>query len=168
VALIISLFILQQRARSAGIFILALWNLLGVVLHELSHLLAGLLFRARPIGFSLIPERSGNSWRLGSVSFAGLNPFSALPVALAPLGLAGAAYVVADNWFNWFTPSLGSTLSLYATVYILLYNALPSVQDLKIACNWRTILLYGLIGIILFYIFRAGGWTWPAFLTTQG
>jgi hypothetical protein len=130
---------------------MALWNLTGVILHELAHLLAGLLFSARPSGFSLLPHREGNYWRLGSVSFARITALNAVPIALAPLGLAGLAYWIARNWFAWYEPSFPSTLALYAAIYFLLYNALPSRRDLRVACNWKSLLLYSLLVAVAWY-----------------
>jgi hypothetical protein len=147
--LFLTLFAVHCRARKSGIFIVVLWNLLGVILHETAHLLVGLLLRASPTGFSIFPRRNGNRWRLGSVSFSRLNAFNAVPVALAPLGLAPVAYLIAVNWFNWFTPTLATTVGLYAAVFILLYNALPSVQDLRVAGNWRSLLLYGSLALLV-------------------
>jgi hypothetical protein len=153
------LVVIQRRANSSGILAVAIWNLTGVILHELAHLLAGLLFRASPAGFSVIPRREGNFWRLGSVSFSRITALNAVPVALAPLGLAGLAYWVARNWFTWCKPSLPATLALYATVYLLLYNALPSRRDLRVACNWRSIVLYSLLAAVAWY-FRSAAQSW--------
>jgi hypothetical protein len=150
---------IQRRARSSGILSMALWNLTGVILHELAHLLAGLLFSARPSGFSLLPRREGNYWRLGSVSFARITPLNAVPIALAPLGLAVPALWIARNWFAWYEPSFSSTLTLYAVTYFLLYNALPSRRDLRVACNWKSLVLYSLLAAVAWYfMFSAPSW----------
>jgi hypothetical protein len=159
IGLFILLAAIQRRASSSGILAMALWNLTGVILHELAHLLAGLLFRARPAGLSLFPRREGNFWRLGSVSFARITAFNAVPVAFAPLGLVGLAYWLARNWFTWCRPSLLATLALYAAVYLLLYNALPSSRDLRLACNWRSIVLYSLLAAVAWY-FRSAAPSW--------
>ena len=156
-ALVLFLFAVQRRARASGILILALWNLTGVVLHELAHLLVGMVFLARPHGFSLVPQRKGNGWRLGSVTFARITAVNAVPVALAPLGLVAAAVWVASRWHSWCPPSLKSTIALYAALYFLLYNALPSRQDLRVACNWRSLLLYSLLLAAIGYL------AWPAY-----
>lgn len=121
---------------------MVLWNLTGVILHETAHLLVGLLLRAEPTGFSVIPRREGNRWRLGSVSFRRVNSLNAVPVALAPLGLVAVAYWFSLNWFRWYAPTFPLTLALYAVVFILTYNALPSSQDLRVACRWTSVLLY--------------------------
>src|SRR5262245_10237844 len=121
-ALFVLLAAIHRRTRTSGVLVTVLWNLTGVILHELAHLLAGLGFRARPVGLSLVPRRDGANWRLGSVSFTRITPFNAVPVALAPLGLAGLAYWLARNWFDWYEPSLSATLLLYGCVFLLLYN----------------------------------------------
>ena len=155
IGLFVVLAAIQRRARSSGIAAMAFWNMTGVILHELAHLLAGLLFRAKPVGFSLFPHREGNYWRLGSVSFARITAVNAVPVALAPLALAGLAIWCIRNWFDWCEPSLSATLALYATVYALLYNSLPSRQDFRVACNWRSIVLYSLLTAVAGYFARS-------------
>ncbi len=155
IGLFIALIALDRRANASGVFLLALWNLTGVLLHEFAHLLAGLIFRAQPTGISLIPRKAGNAWKLGSVSFNRITPFNAMPVALAPLSLVAIAYWVAINWFSWHAASLSTTLLLYALLFILLYNALPSRQDLRVAFNWKSLLLYLPLGAIL-----AGYFSW--------
>jgi hypothetical protein len=144
-ALVVLLLILDRKSRRGGIVVIGIWNLIGVVLHESAHFLAGTLLFARPGGFTIIPRRQENGYRLGAVSFHGLNAFNSLPVALAPLGLIVAAYLVFRYWTTWFTPTLYSTLGLYFALFVLMYNARPSWQDLKIAFGWKSSLVYGLV-----------------------
>lgn len=142
-ALVALLLFLGRASKRGGIVAIFLWNLMGVTLHELAHLLVGILLCAKPSGFSLIPHRQGDGMQLGSVSFRGLNAFNSLPVGLAPLGLIAAAFYMFQNWTAWFTPTLFSTVSVYFASFVLIYNAVPSRQDLKIAFGWKSILLYG-------------------------
>ena len=152
-ALFILLVALHRQTKSSGVLVIVMWNLTGVILHELAHLLVGLLCRAQPTAVSLIPHRAGPRWRLGSVTFRRITPFNAVPVALAPLGLAALAYLVARNWFSWYPPSFAATLALYAAVFVLLYNALPSRQDLRVASNWQSILMYlPLAALVAWYL----------------
>ncbi|MBK5273533.1 MAG: hypothetical protein JJE30_00580 [Desulfuromonadales bacterium] len=145
--LAIVLFLLNRRACSANIVIVCITQLPGVVLHETTHLLAGVLFRAAPYSFSLRPERNrvDGGWILGSVVFGRVTAFNAVPIALAPLSLLPLAYCVYRYWFDWLSPTLPNTLVLYAVVFILIYNALPSRQDIRVACNWKSLLLYGTV-----------------------
>jgi hypothetical protein len=142
-ALVAVLLFIGRASKRGGIITIFLWNLVGVALHELAHLLVGILLFAKPSGFSLIPHRQGDSVQLGSVSFRGLNAFNSLPVGLAPLGLIAIAFYLFQNWSQWFTPTLFSTVYVYFASFVLIYNAVPSRQDLKIAFGWKSILLYG-------------------------
>jgi hypothetical protein len=155
IGLLLLLWGVNRRAQTSGIFLLALWNLMGVMLHELAHLLVGILLRARPTRLSLMPRRVGNYWHLGSVSFSHITAFNAVPIAFAPLILAGIAYVAVLNWFFWFNPAFSTTLALYGTLFVLVYNALPSRQDLRVACNWRSLLFYlPLLALIIFILYQ--------------
>ena len=156
IMLLMALAAINSRAKSSGILLMALWNMTGVIFHELAHLIAGIIFRAKPAGLSLIPHRDGNRWRLGSVRFARITAINAVPVALAPLGLAGLAYWIVCNWFDWYAPTFAMTLALYAVVFMLLYNSLPSRQDLRIACNLKSFLLYSPLILTLAVYF-----VWP-------
>ncbi len=142
IALFLVLVAIHRRARSSGVLMLVLWNLAGVILHEASHLLVGVLLRAQPTCISVLPHRGDNGWCLGSVSFRRITALNAFPVSLAPLGLVGVACWLARRWFTWQAPTLPATLALYGCMFVLLYNALPSRQDLRVACNWRSLLIY--------------------------
>jgi hypothetical protein len=151
--LVVAMLLGQRMARSGGIVAIALVRLPGVILHELAHLLAGTLLRAGPAGFSLVPRHRGNGrWTLGSVSFRRVTAVNAVPVALAPLGLLPLALLLGRHWFAWFPPTLTTTLLLYATACLLAGNALPSRQDLRVAANWRSLLLYGSLGGAVWYL----------------
>ncbi len=146
-ALLLCMIVLDRKSKRGGFFAIALWNLIGVSLHELTHLLVGTVLFAKPSGFSLIPHRQEDGIRLGSVSFRGLNAFNSLPIGLAPLGLIVVAFYLFQSWSKYFTPTLFSTMGIYLVSFVLVYNALPSRQDLKIAFGWKSILLYGTVAI---------------------
>jgi hypothetical protein len=119
-------------------------------LHELAHFLAGTLLFAKPTGFSIIPRRQEHGYRLGAVSFKGLNALNSLPVGLAPLGLIVVAFLSFQYWIIWFPPTLISTVAMYFTSFVLIYNSLPSMQDLKIAFGLKSILLYGAASVVIY------------------
>ncbi len=151
--LVIAMFLLNRSARSAHILVVCLTRLPGVFLHELAHLLTGLLLRAEPAGFSLIPQRRGdNSWTLGSVVFRRVTALNAVPIAFAPLGLLPLAYYLYRCWFDWLPMTLPNTLLLYTVVFLLVCNSLPSGQDVRVACNWKSLLLYGSVCGAAWYI----------------
>lgn len=128
---------------------MALFNFLGVVLHEAAHLIVGTVLGAKPSSFSLYPKKTNDGWILGSVGFHNLTALNSLPTALAPLWLAGGAYLAYSNWYSWFACTAGSTMGLYLTIYALLYNSLPSKRDWEIALNPPGLLLYLVIGLLV-------------------
>lgn len=157
IVLVCTLFIMHHSVISTHILVTFIIRLPGVVLHELAHLFIGILFRAQPAGFSLLPNRRGDGrWTLGSVVFRKVTATNAVPIALAPLGLIPLAYFIYSSWFLWLPLSLANTLFLYTAVFLLVANALPSRQDIRVACNWKSLLLYGSIGMVVgyFWLYR--------------
>ncbi len=153
ITLVITLFLLNKSARNSNIIVVCITQLPGVTLHELAHFLIGILFRADPTSFNLIPERrSDGRWTLGSVAFRRVTGFNAVPIAFAPLSLIPLAYFSYRYWFSWLPLTFTNTLLLYATLFLLIYNALPSRQDVRVACNWRSVLLYGSVGGLIWYL----------------
>lgn len=158
--LVMLMFLLNRTARASGILLVFITRLPGVVLHELAHLLAGILLRAEPGSFNLIPERRCDGrWTLGSVAFRRVNAFNAVPIAFAPLGLLPLAYCVYRYWFTWLPVTLANVLLLYAALFLLVCNALPSRQDVRVACNWKSVLLYGSVSGLVLYLW-IHGCTW--------
>jgi len=153
IILVVTMFLLNRSARASNIIVVCITQLPGVVLHELAHFLIGILFRAEPSSFSLIPiRRDVGRWTLGSVTFRRVTAFNAVPIAFAPLGLIPFAYHVYRYWFTWLPLTLPNTLLLYATLFLLAYNALPSLQDVRVACNWKSIFLYGSVSGVAGYL----------------
>lgn len=153
IVLVFALIMLHRSAGSAHILVTCIIRLPGVVLHELAHLLTGILLRAQPVGFSLLPRSRGDGrWTLGSVVFRRVTAFNGVPIALAPLGLLPFAYFIHTSWFRWFPLTLVNTLLLYTSVFLLVANALPSRQDINVACNWKSLLLYGSICLVVGYL----------------
>ena len=85
----------QQTALLVNYFVL----LPGIVLHELSHLLAAKLVGVRTRGISLRPKaRRGGSVRLGAVTVAKSDPFRESWIGLAPLLTGTAAILLLARW----------------------------------------------------------------------
>ena len=152
ILLVAVLILFDRKSKNGGVVIIFFWNLLGVLLHEIMHLVVGVALFAKPVGFSLLPHRQDGGWQLGAVSFSRLNAINSLPVGLAPVSLVAIAYFLFLNWHFWFTASLFSTLCLYAILFILTYNAMPSWQDLRIAFNIKGIALYGSVAFLAYQI----------------
>jgi len=115
-------------------FHIALLGFPGVVMHELMHLLVGLLLLAKPVKFNLVPQRAGNQWQFGSVSFTGLTILNAAPVAYAPLLLLWLAWLAFHLWLLPLTLAhhyLKALLAGYLIACAAFYS-LPSTTDMKI------------------------------------
>jgi hypothetical protein len=146
------LLLLAQRQ----FFHIALLGFPGVVMHELMHLLVGVVLLARPVSLNLIPRRVGNQWQFGSVSFSGLTIFNAAPVAYAPLLLLGAAWFCFHRWMlplvlehHYLEAAAGGYLIACAILY-----SVPSMTDLKV----------GGISTLFWALIAGVGWwfrTWP-------
>lgn len=153
IALVTAMFLLNRSTRSSNILAACITRLPGVFLHELAHLLTGILFRAEPSGFNLIPRRGNGRWILGSVAFQRVTALNAVPIAFAPIGLVPLAWYIYRCWFHWLPVTLANTLFLYSALFLLVCNALPSRQDVRVACNWKSVLLYG-------SVVGAAGYVW--------
>jgi len=127
------LWLMNQARRSFWLF--SLLALPGTLCHETCHWGMGLLLRGQPLRFTVLPRREGHGFVLGSVSFRNLRWFNAFFIGLAPLLLLPLAYGLflwrlgANPEFKW--PE-AAALYLLAN---LLFGALPSWQDLRIAAK---------------------------------
>jgi hypothetical protein len=160
--LVIFLAAAQERVGRAGAFWLILFALPGTILHEMAHYLVALVTGGSPRGFSIIPRTrafadgsSRRQWVLGSVSLAKAGALSAVPTALAPLGLIVVAWYLYGHWFAWFPADTPHTLLLYGVVYLFCYSAVPSRADLQVAfSSTPSLVLYSSLVTIIFFAMR--------------
>lgn len=144
---------LALQALAGRIYLFSLLTISGTLTHELLHFLVGLVLGAKPVGFSLFPQKQGDSYTMGSVSFGNLAWYNAAPVALAPLLGIGLIFGVA--WWRtagaWFFSPLD--LLLWPLLATQLLSFWPSATDWKLALrSWPIFLLFG-----------AGVWQWLQF-----
>lgn len=97
----------------------------STILHELAHFLTALILGCHPTLPSVIPRPEGRGWRLGSVS-ARITWLTAFPVALAPLLLLPAAFLIAPHVHL-------QPVAQAALLPFILRACTPSMPDLKIA-----------------------------------
>lgn len=114
-----------------GSFWLVMSNLPSTALHEFSHWLVAKLLGSRVTGFSLVPVREGNQWRLGSVT-AEPTVLSAVPMALAPMAWLVAVWFLLATRNAWTGGSLVKLIGVYVVAYICGMASVPSWQDLKV------------------------------------
>lgn len=125
---------LLHRARGR-FWLIALLALPGTLAHEACHWAAGKLLNGQPLRFTVIPRREGRAFVLGAVTFANLRWYNAFFVGVAPLLLLPAAWGL-FRWWLAARPALGWAEAAAAFLLAnLLFGAVPSRQDLRIAAR---------------------------------
>jgi len=130
----------------------AIFVLPGTFVHELLHLLVGLILNAKPVSVSLMPRKVGpGRWILGAVGFSNIRWYNAVFVGVAPLLAIVVAMLFAPEANGW-TLHRADILHWICTAPVLVM-CWPSSTDLRIALkSWS---LMGLaIGLIAWYLRR--------------
>ena len=127
---ILGAMVIMHVCRYAGMWVYALTALPGTVAHELAHFSVAFVLGARPAFPSLVPVRTQQSWRLGSVAFR-VGHARALPIAMAPLLLAPLALWWAAALLH---PAVPPLYFLHVWIVAALLSAsLPSRADFRLA-----------------------------------
>jgi len=158
-ALVALLLLFQRLKRFFWLFSLAI--LPGTFCHELCHLCVGGLLNGKPARFTLLPRREGTTWVMGSVAFAHVRWYNAFFLGLAPLLLLPVAWAMLTWRLRGASFAWGELLWAYA-IANLVYAALPSWQDLRIAA--RSPIGWVLLGAALVYAW----FRWQAPRPTSG
>lgn len=110
----------------------AIFVLPGTFVHELLHLVVGLILNGKPVSISLWPRRVGHGqWILGAVGFANVRWYNAVFIALAPLLALGAALLLTPSPSGWVPQ--GSDLQRWLIATPILAMCIPSTTDFKLA-----------------------------------
>lgn len=145
-----------KYATYSNIWLSALINVPGTILHETMHFLVGLFMNAKPTSYDLIPHKDGfGNYIMGSVGFRNVTSYNAIPSALAPLFLLIIGY-----YFNrWYFDNINVNIANYM-LYILLQtiiieNAVPSTTDFKVAFSYPLgLIIYSFIAVFfVIYVF---------------
>ncbi|NWJ41873.1 MAG: hypothetical protein HXX12_12995 [Geothrix sp.] len=127
------LWLLNQARRSFWLF--SLLVLPGTLCHEFCHWILGHLLGGRPLSFTILPKREGRGWVLGSVALGNLRWYNAFFIGLAPLLLLPLAYGLL-LWRLGGNPRFGwQEAGVMLLLANLVFGAIPSPQDLKIAAR---------------------------------
>ena len=137
----------MKYATYSSMWVSAIVNIPGTVLHESMHFLVGLLLNAYPTTFDLIPRKDGfGNYVMGSVGFRNVTFYNALPAALAPLFLLPIGYYFNRWYFNNIDISLGNYLLYILLQTVIIENAVPSTTDFKVGFSYPAgILLYSAV-----------------------
>lgn len=144
--------LLIRACTRLGMWLYAIIALPGTLAHELAHYLVALLLFAQPSFPSLIPQRTGRGWRMGSVAFrAGI--LRAVPIALAPIMLLPLALFWAVHWL---APAADLMYWLHAWIVGALLSAcLPSTADFKLAIP--ALMVLAVLAALAWFFSRALG-----------
>jgi hypothetical protein len=83
------------RSQKISIFILSLFFLPGVFVHEISHFLVAELLRVKTHGIEFVPELSGTDLKMGSVKVEQSDIIRSLLIGIAPLVVGSSLLVTA-------------------------------------------------------------------------
>ncbi len=151
--LLLAIAALLALRRWPWVFMLSIWP--GTVAHELLHYAAGLMAGAQPVALNLLPRRKPEGgWVLGSVAFARLRWWNAVPVGLAPLALMPAGGWVFLQSTAW--PLLSAESAGWKLVAVqCLVAGWPSPRD------WA----HAIVGLMVLAALAVGGYAlwlkWP-------
>lgn len=156
-ALLVAVWLGLIRALRRSMYMLALLGFCATVMHETCHWLVGLLLHARPAAVSLWPQRQGQRWILGSVSFRNLHLGNAAFVALAPLALFPLGWWLALHWLlpAFHAGHYGQWLLAAYVVACCAYGGMPSLVDLRVGA--ASVLLYAVLAAAFWWLARYAG-----------
>jgi len=130
-AVLVLLGVMFALRRLMPVFFLAVFP--ATLAHELTHLGAALLLNGKPAGFRLIPQRSNNGYVLGAVRCANVRWYNGLFIGLAPLALLVVAVALMGWRVRGHVAINGSEVLWVYAIACLVYAAIPSWQDIKVA-----------------------------------
>lgn len=151
--LLVIVLVHLKSATYKSMFLCALINLPGTILHELMHFLVGLFLNAKPCNFTILPRKGDGGYVMGSVGFTNITFYNAIPSSMAPLLLLPIGFYLN----RYFLPNMDPTFTNYI-LYVLLQtiiieNALPSSADFLVARqHFLGIVMYAAIGVGLVFI----------------
>lgn len=143
--LLVIILIHLKNATYHSMFMSALINIPGTLLHELMHFTVGLIMNARPCNFTLIPRRGENgSYVMGSVGFTNITFYNAIPASMAPLLLLPIGFYVNRYLLPMMQPTFVNYVLYVLLQTIIIENAMPSAADFKVArMYFLGIVMYG-------------------------
>ncbi len=159
--MLIMFVIFLMRAKYAtyrNIWLCALVEVPGTLMHELAHLIVGFVTFSGPCRFSIWPKSDGKgNYIMGSVGFRNIKFFNAIPSAMAPLSLLPIGFWLNSEIVPYIKPSISNYILYIALQTIIIENALPSRTDFRVAFKFPLgILLYGSIAVYFCFFYESG------------
>ena len=143
--IVLVIFLMRlTHATYRSLWLSALVNIPGPVLHELMHFLIGGFMNARPCNFTIVPRRdpATGSYVMGSVGFRNVTFYNAIPAALAPLLLLPLGFYIN----RYVLPLIPMNLTNYV-LYVLLQTIIA--ENAMAGMFWHGILLYAVLLVAL-------------------
>ena len=150
--LLVIVLIHLKNATYKSMFMSALVNIPGTLLHELMHFFVGLMLNAKPCNFSIVPKRGeGGGYVMGSVGFTNITFYNAIPASMAPLLLLPIGFYTNRYLLPLMKPSFLNYVLYVLLQTIIIENAMPSSADFKVARMYFSgVILYGVLAVALF------------------
>ncbi len=147
--LLVIVLLKLKYATYSNLWLSAIINIPGTILHETMHFAIGLIMNARPTSYDLIPRRDGNgNYVMGSVGFRNITSYNALPAALAPLFLLPIGYYLNIWYFDNVNINIFNYILYILLQTIIIENAVPSSTDFKVAFSYPIgLIFYGFIAV---------------------
>jgi hypothetical protein len=147
--LVIVLLKLKYKTYNS-IWLCALINMPGTVLHETMHFVVGFFLNANPTSYNIFPRRSeGGSYAMGSVGFRNITFYNAMPSSMAPFLLLPIGYYLNHWYFQNISVTLFNYMGYILLQTILIENAVPSSTDFKVCFSHPLgLVLYGAICLL--------------------
>ncbi len=140
-----------KYATYRSMWLCAVVNIPGTVLHEFMHFIVGLVTNARPVNFCLLPRRGDDGrYVMGSVGFTNITFYNAFPTAVAPLFLLVIGFYVNRYMLPIMRPSYLNYIGYVLFQTIIIENSIPSTADVRVA--FRSPLSAIFYGVILLAI----------------
>lgn len=151
--LLVIILIHLKNATYKSMFLCALINLPGTILHEIMHFFVGLILNARPCNFTILPRKSDKGYVMGSVGFTNITFYNAIPSSMAPLLLLPIGFYLNRYFLPNMTPTFTNYVLYVLLQTIIIENALPSSADFRVAKQYFLgIVMYIAIGVSLLFI----------------
>lgn len=143
IVLVISLM-RAKYATYSNMWLSALVNIPGTILHELMHFVIGWIMNAHPCNFTVFPRRDLNgNYVMGSVGFRNVTFYNAVPAALAPVLLLPLGFYINRYLLPLIPMDLTNYIAYVLLQTIIIENAMPSRADFRVAGMFFSgILLY--------------------------
>ena len=134
--ILLVVFLMRLKyATYQSMWMSALVNIPGTLLHELMHFFVGAFMNAHPCDFTLLPRRNlEGDYVMGSVGFRNITFYNAVPAALAPLLLLPIGFYVNRYFLPMMDPTYFLSFPSFAVRMMILQAPSPCHHPYHPSC----------------------------------